>query len=393
VLIIGLAVAWARSRQDLGSVRRLAVDHRLGGPAALAAAIVASWTVAAAGAVDRTSALAEAARILLFFVFWGLTVVIAAKDERFSERLGWVASSLIALQLALFAAGIVNKGFGTTLFEHIGSHSVLGTLPRFRGLAEHPMACGSATLLLVGLAAGLPGSARIVRFGAIGAGFVVVAATLSFATLTLPAAAVFTLPKRSVTRALGLIVASFVALAALWFNPLRLEVAGHILLERQPVPGYMLENNGPAFMPIHTIQGSGLRLDFHLTGYALLALRSLSCAREHPLGVGGRNFVHSCPVMAMNTFGGWTSSRGAHNAYGALLAEGGLLTTLVTAALVVVVLRRLHGCGVARLPCGIVLAYLLAGAGGASPFQFPFAALLAVFATRCRQESKGSDYS
>jgi len=356
----------------------------------LAGVVTAAWGLAAIGAVDRMSALAEAARVLLFFVFLGLTAALSASDDRTRENVAWAAVALIAFQVGLLMTGLISDRIGAKVFEHIGEHALLGAQPRFRGLAEQPMACGSATLLLIGLAAGLPKSVHVVRAAVVGAGLAVVAATLSFATVSLAAAAAFCLPMRRAIRITALVGATTLALAALWLNPLRLELAGRVLIARSPVPSYLDQDRGIRYMPVHEVTVGDLRFEFHFTGYALLAARSISCVLEHPLGVGGRNFVHSCPVMAMNTFGAWTTQRGAHNAYGALLAEGGLLSTLATVALVIQLVWRFRLRRDAPLQGGILVAYLLACAGGASPYQFPFAALLAVASER-RSSGEGEN--
>ena len=84
----------------------------------------------------------------------------------------------------------------------------------------------------------------------------------------------------------------------------------------------------------------------------------------------------------MNTFGQWASRRAAHNTYGALLSEGGLGTTLATLGLVFAIAGRVRARRGAKLEVGVILAYLVAGFGGASPYQFAFAALVAISTKR-----------
>jgi hypothetical protein len=371
--LAGLIIAWLRGA--LRPWRALASDSTLRALALGAAATVASWALASVGAVDQKGALFETGRIAIVLVFFLACSTLAARDQRTGKFLAWAALGLIAMQVALLLSGLGSEQVGAIVFEHAERHTHSGALPRFRGLAVHPMACGSSTLLLAGLLVWLPH--RALRWVAIAAVVTVVMATLSFATLVLPLAAALMLPLRRSLRVAIAVLLGVAAVLALWTNPLRAEVAGGAVLERAPVPGYFQQDLGPRQLPIHTLTLPGLRLQYHLTGYAMLAARSVSCLREHPLGVGARNFVHSCPVLTMNTVGAWASKRSAHSAYGALIAEGGLLASIATIGLALLVSLRFRTRPAAELGFAVLLAYLLAGVGGASPYQFTFAALVA----------------
>jgi len=248
-----------------------------------------------------------------------------------------------------------------------------------------PIGCGSASLLLIGFVGGLQN--RIRERLVIALGVVVVMATLSFASLVVPVAAASLLPIRRGARCMTFIAVSAISLGILWVNPLHVEFAGRTLYDRSPESAYFEDGLGPRFMPGHSVVASGMRFDFYFTGYAALAARSVSCAIEHPLGVGGRDFILACPAWVMNTYGGWGQQHSAHNDYGALLSEGGLLTTIATLMFVAWLassstFRRDGG-----LAAAILASYLVVANGGASLYQYPFAAVLAV-AIECRRLSR-----
>lgn len=369
-----LALAYAPTRSWLRAAARA---RELRAFALAAALVVIGWTLAAASASDRRAALLGAARVLLTLLFFAATYLLARRSSGVRSALAWVALGLIVAQTVLLVGGLTSARFGRLVFEQARvGHIQLGALPRFRGLMLHPMACGSATLLLAGLVAGLP--QKRLRLAAIAAALAVTAATLSFATLLVPLAVALVLPVRRALRATVAVLVATGAIATLWITPLRLDIAGRTVLSRPLPASYHLRDLGPKYMPVYTVGSGAWKAEFFWTGYALLAARSLTCAAEHPLGVGARNFEHRCPVMAMNTLGVWADHRSAHNSYGALLAEGGVLTTVAT-ALMVLLLARLFGRRAnSRIECAIIVVHLFAGFAGASPYQFPFAALVAI---------------
>jgi hypothetical protein len=377
VVVAGVGAILRRDARPLRHLLFLPGDPVAGGRLIFAAAaVVGTWLLAAVGALDRVGALAEPTRVLVVLLFFAITVALAERDPRVPRWLGWVALVLVAVQAGLLVTGMASGRVGSNVFEAaIDPHMHAGHVPRFRGFMAQPMACGSATLLVTGLLAGL--RHRAVRTLATVAGLSVVIATVSFATLLVPVVAAFALPGRRAVRIVAVAFVGALAIAGLWMNPLRVQIAGHVIFDRAPMAAYARDDLGPRHMPIHTIAAPAVRIDFHFTAYALLAARSLSCLREHPLGVGGRNFVRACPVMAMNTLGQWASNRSPHNEYAALLAEGGVPTTLATIALALALVGGFRPRVDSRFRWAFVVAQLLAGFGGASLYQFAFAALLA----------------
>lgn len=348
----------------------------LGRPILAALAVLGCWIGAALFATQPLPALLQVGRVTLFFVFLALTwsVVLAYGVEHVRRPLAWGALMIVGVQVALVVAGVASERVRAVIFEQSGHHTLAGGVWRFRGLMSQPMACGGATLLTSGLLAGLP--RRDLRRAAIACALAVVALTMSFATLVLPLVAAGTVIRRGKVRTVLMTILVIGALAALWVNPLRVDLADHTLIDRPFTPAYLRNNLGPLHMPMHTVDLPGLRFRFHFTGYGLLFYRSVTCALQHPLGVGGRNFAAACPVMAMNTLGSWSSTRSAHNSFGALLAEGGIQTTAATLLLVLLLVCRFRFRPEARVQAAIVLGYLFAGFGGASPYQFPLAAIL-----------------
>ena len=376
ILIVGVAVA--RGHLRLARISEITSAARL--PVALGVFIVTFWSLAAMRAESRSGALLEAARVGVTLSFLAFASMLDTQSRRTLRYLAWVASVLIVFQALLLVAGAVSDRFGTIVFEPSVGHSLVPFSRRFRGLTNQPMNCGSATLLLIGLVGDLQSQAlkRLV----VALGMAVIMTTLSFASLVVPVAAASLMPVPRLARLTLIVVVATLALAVLWLNPLHIEVAGHTLFDRAPVSSYYEDGLGPQNMPVHIFVAPGLRFDFHVTFYALLAARGVSCALEHPLGVGGRNFILACPVWVMSNYGGWWNQHSAHNAYGSLLAEGGLLTTIATLAFVAWFAKSHEFRLERRLSVAVLLAYLVAANGGASFYQFPFAAVLAISVRR-----------
>jgi len=354
------------------------------------AALALAWAAPVIWAHARTAAFLEAVRVATCLVFLGVVSGQLRRrekrpDEQTADGLAALGIAFVLVNAAVLVVGMVSSRLGTRLFER-APHFLVGQLPRFRGWMPQPMACGSTVLAAMGLAA----MARhtIVRRAAFVVGCVVVGATFSFAALTLPFAVWrgFALGRR-IPKVLQLVVSGglvIIPCLLLWVKPTYVGLGSRVLYDDPPPPSYFTDDRGTAAMPIHTLAAGPFRLFFHLTAYGVLGIRAATCLGEHPWGVGGRNFVYDCPVLAMNTIGQWKSDRSAHNAYAALLAEGGPLAVAATIAFLLVAVRRLRLRRDRPLARGLLFAFLLAGWGGASPFQFPMAALLAVL---CRWRS------
>jgi hypothetical protein len=387
LLIAGLLVEI--SRGTFRPFHTLAVDRELRGPTVAAGGVVAAWFLAGVSSHDHHAAFVEVSRVLVVFMFLTTTAMVAGQDPDLPQRLAWVAVVLVGVQAVLLIAGLGSNRVGALVFERpLGPHLHTGLLPRFRSFMAHPMACGSATLLLAGFLPALP--RRRLRVSAIAVTLSIVAATLSFATLAIPFVLVSALSLKKRTRLVAATFVAALAVAVLWVNPLSIQIGGHILFDRAPLAGYARDGLGPRYMPIHVLAAFPVRIQFHFTAYALLASRSVSCLLEHPFGVGARNFPDLCPVWAMNTVGEWASSRSPHDVYGALLAEGGLPATVATCVLIFTLIRRFRPRPGTRFAWAVVLGYLLAGFGGANFYQFTFAALLATAAERASAPARAA---
>jgi hypothetical protein len=348
------------------------------------AGMAVAWAAPVIWAHARAAAFLEAVRVATCLVFLGLVSSQVRRgeklgDEQTADGLAAAGIAFVLINALVLTIGLVSGRLGTRVFER-APHVLVGQLPRFRGWMPQPMACGSTVLAAMGLAA----LARhtIVRRVAFVIGCVVVGATFSFAALTLPFVVwrAFVLGRRIPT-ALGFVFSGVLVIVPcllLWMKPTYVGLGERVLYDHPPPLSYFTGDRGTAAMPIHALTAGPLRLSFYLTGYGVLGVRAATCLREHPLGVGGRNFVYECPVLAMNTIGQWKSDRSAHNAYGALLAEGGPLVVAATVVFLLVAVRKLRLRRDRPLARGLLFAFLLAGWGGASPFQFPMAALLGV---------------
>jgi hypothetical protein len=351
-------------------------------------AVVLSRLVSSAFAEQLLPAVAEAARAAAVLVTLFVAAVIASVDRRvLAKSVALAAAVVIFFNLAVFIVGALVEPFRSQVFELWGGHQNVGALPRFRGLYGSPFVPGFQLLLMLALVQGLE-SAKW-RWLATLVGSALVLATLSFAAVCLPIGWAWSATRRPAPRLLLTGMAALAAVTILWVQPLRVVAAGQILLERAPIAGWFREGLGPRHMPRHEVHAPGLDAELHFTGYFHLFIRGFTCFAEHPLaGVGGRGFVDRCPVMTMNTYGGWATQRSAHTEYGGLAAEHGALGILSFTALVLVLTRRYRWTNPSPLATGLVVAYVVSGFAGPVLFQIPFAVLLALSLTEPRRQAE-----
>jgi hypothetical protein len=159
-------------------------------------------------------------------------------------------------------------------------------------------------------------------------------ASASIATLALPSvlcAGAIRGPRARWWATVGVAIA---ALVPLYVHVITIRCGAREFALSSLHPSYEQEGLGRRFMPLHDVQTAGVSTRFHLTAYAALAVRAVTCFAEHPLtGVGPKMFEDRCPVVTMNTYGEWADRRGPHNQIAALVSELGLVgVCLVVAA-------------------------------------------------------------
>jgi hypothetical protein len=382
-LVVLLLVELARSTRDL-----LDLPRRHTALCAASAAVVLAGVASAIFAADRTAAFASAARSALVLGFLILVVDATLSDPDLRRTLGRVGAGIILVHLALFALGLAWTP-ATPVFFDTTLHQYLESLPRFTGLGAGPFGTGAMLLASAGLARHLGGAKTRAAITAVA--FALVVATLSFATLVLPLALLAAVPIPRWPKRAAMLLAAAAAIAVLWWQPLQIECGGFERRLGAPHPGYFTDGNGPLYMPIGAVGTDSCHVTFRPNLYRLLSARSVRCFLEHPLvGVGGRNHPESCPVKTMNTLGGWSTGRLAHNQYGAWFAEGGALGVFCLAALGwALILRHRWSLG-EPLACGLLIAYLTAAFAGEILLQLPFAAWVGTLFAPSRVEKPGA---
>jgi hypothetical protein len=236
-----------------------------------------------------------------------------------------------------------------------GQHQYLGGLPRFVGLASHPVTQGMQLVLASALVASAPCpfSRRVLRGGWTAIpwlGLVLAAATLSVATLCLPLVlAVLLLRPTTRPGARWMRGAAWAVLAAvpalvLHFHALSVSWGQHTLALGQLHPSYSEAGLGDRFMPLHHFAAGPWVLAGHWTAYASVLVDAFACFVHHPLtGVGPGQFAAECPLrMTMGSYGEWGAGGSGYGQLNVLLAERGLvgLTFLSIAAWMVLRARR-----------------------------------------------------
>lgn len=214
-------------------------------------------------------------------------------------------------------------------------------------------------------------------------------ATISFATLLVPAVLIWVIIQQRTLRILGILAVTIAAVTILFVRPLSLQFGDETYQLGQLQPSYAVDGNGDKYMPKQKFTFSNVQLDYHLTAYYYLAQRSLLCFIENPYtGVGGRNHRISCPVKTMNTWGGWTTGRIAHNEYTGLFAEYGAIGVVATFLLLAVLFFKHRFQPEDVWVQGIAIAYLIIGLAGEVWYQFPFAALIGTSIRQMRVPSR-----
>ncbi len=127
------------------------------------------------------------------------------------------------------------------------SHQILGAAARFRGLAGTPAAAGLWTIVALGLVQAVP--IQWARVALRTTGVVVILATLSVATLALPAMAAYVISRSTRTRALVCSLAVLGAVTALHAQPLQLRCGSSVLVVGHRHPAWEQDGLGARFMP------------------------------------------------------------------------------------------------------------------------------------------------
>ncbi len=300
------------------------------------------------------------------------TVVLSLCGGRARQTLIQVAMALLAVNLVLAFSSPFLSGFSA--FERV-QHQYAAGFPRFRGLARSPAPAGVWALVGVGLVEASP-RPRL-RWLARALGLLEACASLSIALLALPALFAALLPRRWLRWPLAGI-ATVLASAVLYFQPLELRVGGRTLAVSRDLPEYWSGGLGPEHMPRMTFTLPGVAVSGHSTAYGKLALRGLTCFAEHPLaGVGPGRFHEVCRVMAMNTFGEWSDQRDAHNQVGGLLGELGTVGVVLLSFAWIVMKRAYRLDRLTVWQRAVWVGLLVCGLGSEDLLTLPVLALLA----------------
>lgn len=301
---------------------------------------VAASLLSCVASDDRALSLAANLRLGATVLFGGAFIFarcVAPRQAR--ESLGVAALVLVGFDVSLLVLGVLIPSIRVTAFE-IGHHQVLGALPRFQGLAGTPSAAGLWALVALGLIQLAPLPPRL-RAGGHALAALVVVASLSLATVALPIV-LATVAARSqrLRRGIAIAGASF-ALAFLHTQPLGARVGSSTFTFSRPLPAWAEDDLGPKYMPIQQLRAPGFEATWIWTVYHYTTVRAFSCCSEHwAFGVGADRFEHGCPLVTMNTYGRWGTTRSPHNEYGGWLAERGLVGIVAIAAALVLGRRR-----------------------------------------------------
>ncbi len=276
-------------------------------PAALTASPLTSWLAVA--------------RLGLVLVFATLTHVHAGSPLR--EGFSRAGALFLAVLGASLVLGLTVPSVRALVFV-AGAHQHVGSWGRFAALTDLPATTGLWALVVMGAARAHP-DARV-KIATTITGLLVAVASLSIATLAVPLVLASGLVENRRARAIAMIAAALLAVTALWVHPLSVRVGEHEITISTLHAGWHRDTLGAIHQPVHVSTLGPVALEWHATAYALLAERAITCALEHPVtGVGPARFAERCPVMTMNTYGEWTTSRRAHHQLGAWMAELGVL--------------------------------------------------------------------
>lgn len=336
-------------------------------------AVIGARVASVAAAAQPTVALGAVAGHGLALVVLVALTVLAERDAGCRHVLALGAALMVAGHVLLLTGALAMAAGGTELGWpfRVATHQHTAGLARFYAFGN-PFYCALRMLACIGLLGALP--SRRWRAGLRWGGAVVIVSTLSFVTLLLPLLG--SLPGRRLSR-----VASAAclcgALMLLYVHPLELHVGGRSHRVGTLHPMYARDGLGPRHMPLHQAGDARLGLRFHWTAYAYLLGGASTCFAEHPLlGVGADNFEASCPVLTMNTYGGWVHTR-PHNEYLGQLSEGGLLGALTLGLLSLALLRRCRLVStVDPIARRALITSLLCGLASPVFFELSFVALL-----------------
>ena len=335
VAITGLTLAaWLLKRPtEFAEALR---EHRAAGAAA--GLLCAAYLVSAVVVGAPLEALVACARVAAVGTF-ALAIICANRGRALAAPFAWAATALLATYAALFAVGWASPVLKPFVFL-ILPHQHLAQAPRFAALTWIPGSTGAWALLGVGLVG--PVRRRGLRRAMRAAGLLAALATLSPATLALPAVLAAAVLKPGRARVWSTCALAAVGIAPLYVHVLTLEAGGRELTVSRLHPSYETSGLGPEAMPVHEARFFGAAVGFHFTAYAALVARAGSCFAEHPLtGVGPKRFEEVCPVVTMNTYGVWSGHRQPHNQLTELGVELGLTGLALLAAAAWVLGRRM----------------------------------------------------
>lgn len=339
-------------------------------------AVALAYQVSSAGAANAGLALAEAVRVAVVGLFFLATLLV---EDRAALRtvLARVAAGIIVGCAFVWLVGVLSSSMRQALFE-LGQHHNLGALPRFRGLSPNPFSLGALLLVCAAMVGWLPGRAgQVLRWLAL----VLVGLTLSFASVVLPVWLVVQFVQRPKPRRFAVALATLAALTVLFAYPLTVEFNDQRVEVGQRHPSDRLERR----MPSAHVRLGPVGVEVLATRYGVLTARAVSCWQARPLlGVGGRNFATSCPVLQMAPSGTWDRHSRSHSQYGGMLAETGIVGVLAALALIWALRKgtRIDTSTSAHRAC--MTAYLVASFAGDIWFLLPFAAWLGAALTTTR---------
>jgi len=321
------------------------------------------------------------AQVLRVTVVAAFAVLVRTLDPaRARVAFAWAALALVCAD-AVLALGALAAGRSGAPFALIAPHQRTGTLPRFAGWSGTPGSAGAWALLAVGIGRHLP--SRTARVGCTVTGCAVALASLSAATVALPAVLAAAVLPRGPARATIALLAGCAAVLVLWVNVLEVRV-GDRRFEGAPLQvAHATQDLGPRFHPVQTSGVGPIAVDWHATAYALLAQGAVTCALRHPLaGVGPQRFDDACPVTTMNTYGNWSTHRRPHNQFTGWLVELGLLGVILGAVASIGAWRAYTWDPPDRWTDGAALGFAVAAFTGELLVTLPAAAFLALHLRR-----------
>lgn len=298
-------------------------------------------TVLSASPRESAVPLARTAVVAAF----GTTCWLAGRHPAARRAFGVAGTIVILANAATLIAAMAGFEALRKMAFVVGAHQYLGAVPRFVGLATHPVTQGMQLVI----ASALVARARKETGTWLGArqagllpwlGLALAATTLSLATLCLPFVGAFLALRgggraRSWCRRAALAGAVVVPALTLHFHLLEVSLGDHTFEIGGLHSNYFQDGLGAQYMPLHLARVGPLGMRGHWTAYAHVALDAVECFAKHPVsGVGPGQFGRVCPRrMTMGSYGEWGAGGSGFGQLDVLLSERGVLgiTALVFA--------------------------------------------------------------